>query len=72
MGTVKILPDVDLHHSLSNIRPKSQCKLCFQDDEEDDVKVALDKQGRILSCVRMKPKAKVCDSDCFVSEFIML
>jgi len=60
LGKVKILPDTDLPDVLQAVRPKSQCKLCFQLDDEEDVKVALDTQGRILSCVRMKPRAKVC------------
>lgn len=60
LGRVKILPDTDLLEVLTDVRPKSQRRLCFQEDEGEDMKVALDKQGRILSCVRMKPRTKVC------------
>ena len=60
MGRVKILPDTELGDMLESIRPPMHCRLCAQGDEdEEDVKVAVDKQGRILSCVRMKPKRRV-------------
>lgn len=59
MAKVKILPDTDLPDALDDVRPKSQCRLCFLGSDDDDVKVAVDKQGRILSCVRMKQRSKV-------------
>ncbi|WAR25543.1 CRBN-like protein [Mya arenaria] len=59
LGQVKILPETELGDMLEGIRPPMHCRLCSPGNEdEEDVKVAMDKQGRILSCVRMRPKRK--------------
>jgi len=61
MGRVRILADSDPPDPLASVRPSTHCRLCCSSngDDEEDVKVAMDKQGRILSCVRMKPRRKV-------------
>lgn len=59
MGTVKVLPDTVLGEVFEGIRPHVQCKLCCLEDSEEDYKVAMDRQGRIISCVKMSPKSKV-------------
>ena len=60
MGTVKILPDTVLDDVFEGVRPHMHCKLCCLKDNEEDFKVAMDRQGRIISCVKMTPKSKVC------------
>ncbi|KAL4226760.1 hypothetical protein ACF0H5_014740 [Mactra antiquata] len=60
MGKVKILPDAVLKNDLlEGARPPLHCKLCCQNDNDEDFKVAMDRQGRIISCVKMKPKSKI-------------
>ncbi|XP_060606164.1 protein cereblon-like [Ruditapes philippinarum] len=59
MGTVKILPDTELNDVFEGVRPHIHCKLCCLEDNEEDFKVAMDRQGRIISCVKMTPKSKI-------------
>lgn len=59
MGTVKVLPDTELADVFQGTRPHIQCKLCCVEDNDEDLKVAMNREGRIISCVKMSPKSKV-------------
>ncbi|XP_053378068.1 protein cereblon-like isoform X2 [Mercenaria mercenaria] len=59
MGTVKVLPDTELGEVFQGVQPHIHCKLCCLEDHEEDFKVAMDRQGRIISCVKMTPKSKI-------------
>ena len=61
MGKVKILKDVSVCDVFEGARPPSHCKFCCLDDEEEEenLKTAVDRQGRIFTCVNMRRTGKV-------------
>ena len=61
LGKVKILKENSVPDVFEGARPPSHCKFCCHDDEEEeeDLKTAVDRQGRILTCVNMRRKGKV-------------
>ena len=58
---MKILKDVAVSEVLEGARPPSHCKFCCHDDddEEENLKTAVDRQGRIITCVNMRKTGKV-------------
>lgn len=61
VGKVKILKDVSVCDVFEGARPPSHCKFCCLDDEEEEenLKTAVDRQGRIFTCVNMRRTGKV-------------
>ena len=58
---MKILKDIAVSEVLEGARPPSHCKFCCHedDDEEENLKTAVDRQGRIIACVNMRKTGKV-------------
>ncbi|XP_052285808.1 protein cereblon-like isoform X3 [Dreissena polymorpha] len=59
LGKIRILPDAELGNALYPLQSSAQRRLCCHSDREEDMKVAMDSKGRIISCVRMKPRSKL-------------